>query len=329
MKQMILSVFSKKPLPRAVVFLGPHALINDYLAKAYARQEQFKDCDLQVLDCQEDGLGELLAALTESSLFSAQKVLLIKNPFFLTSKVPAAEKKNIKQLQTVFAHLQELDDILIFEADYDKLDQRKKLTKLLKQGAEIVDLRLKPYQTGDFLRELAKMEGYSFAPGAFKLLLERSDQVLETTLANYKTLKAITEGQTISRQAVNEHIDLSLAQNVFAILEDDLHHNYQAALHRLDDQLRQGQTAVGLLAVFASQLELLVTIKTLAQRGRSPEQITHDLGIHPYRVKLALRNRYSLTKLRQMLLEVIELDYGYKTGRYQSPLFLQNFLLRQ
>lgn len=326
---MILSVFSKKPLPRVVVFLGPYALINDYLAKEYARQDQFKDCDQQVLDCQEEGLGELLAALTESSLFSAQKVLLIKNPFFLTSKVPVAEKKNVQKLQTVFAHLQELDDILIFEADYDKLDQRKKLTKLLKQGAEIVDLRLKPYQTGDCLRELAKLEGYSFEPGAFKLLLERSDQVLETTLANYKTLKAITEGQTISRAEVNEHIDLSLAQNVFAILEDDLHHNYQAALHRLDDQLRQGQTAVGLLAVFASQLEMLVTIKTLAKRGRSPEQITQDLGIHPYRVKLALRNRYSLAKLRQMLLEVIELDYGYKTGRYQSPLFLQNFLLRQ
>lgn len=326
---MILSVFSKKPLPRVVVFLGPYALINDYLAKEYARQDQFKDCDQQVLDCQEEGLGELLAALTESSLFSAQKVLLIKNPFFLTSKVPVAEKKNVQKLQTVFAHLQELDDTLIFEADYDKLDQRKKLTKLLKQGAEIVDLRLKPYQTGDFLRELAKLEGYSFEPGAFKLLLERSDQVLETTLANYKTLKAITEGQTISRAEVNEHIDLSLAQNVFAILEDDLHYNYQAALHRLDDQLRQGQTAVGLLSVFASQLEMLVTIKTLAKRGRSPEQITQDLGIHPYRVKLALRNRYSLAKLRQMLLEVIELDYGYKTGRYQSPLFLQNFLLRQ
>lgn len=326
---MILSVFNKKPLPHVVVFLGPHALINDYLAKAYVQQEQFKACDQQVLDCQEEGLDELLAALTESSLFSAQKVLLVKNPFFLTSKVPAAEKKNIKQLQTIFAHLPELNDVLLFEADYDKLDQRKKLTKLLKQAAEIVDLRLKPYQTGDFLRELAKLEGYSFEAGAFKLLLERSDQVLETTLANYKTLKAITEGKTISRATVSTHIDLSLAQNVFAILEDDLHHNYQAALHRLDDQLRQGQTAVGLLAVFASQLEMLVTIKTLAKRGRSPEQITHDLGVHPYRVKLALHNRYSLTKLKQMLLQVIELDFGYKTGQYQNSVFLKNFLLGQ
>ncbi len=326
---MILSVFNKKPLPQAVVFLGPHALLNDYLAKFYASQAQFKDCDLQTIDCQEDGLGALLAALTESSLFSAQKLLIIKNPFFLTSKVPATEKKNVKELQTIFEHLQELTDALVFVADYEKLDQRKKLTKLLKQGAEIVDLRVKPYQTGDLLGELAKLEGYSFEPGAFKLLLERSDQVLETALGNYNTLKAITAGKTISKQTVSEHIDLSLAQNVFAILEDDLHHNYQAALHRLDDQLRQGQSPVGLLAVFASQLELLVTVKTLAQRGRSPEQITQDLGIHPYRVKLALRNRSALSQLKHMLLEAIELDYGYKTGRYTSALFLQNFLLRQ
>ena len=59
---------------------NPHTLIwseddflNDYLAKSYAHEEQFKDLEHVIVDCESDGLDELIASLTESSLFSEQK----------------------------------------------------------------------------------------------------------------------------------------------------------------------------------------------------------------------------------------------------------------
>lgn len=88
---------------------------------------------------------------------------------------------------------------------------------------------------------------------------------------------------------VAENIELSLAQNVFEILEAAFNGNYQQALTRLENQLREGVNPIQLLAVFESQIEILLVVKILAERRRSETQIVKELGIHPYRVKLALK----------------------------------------
>ena len=59
---------------------NPHTLIwgaddflNDYLVRSYAKEDRFKDLEHVTVDCESDGLDELIASLTESSLFSEQK----------------------------------------------------------------------------------------------------------------------------------------------------------------------------------------------------------------------------------------------------------------
>ncbi len=64
---------------------GEDDFLNDYLVNSYAKEEQFKDYEHIVVDCESDGLDELIADLTESSLFSEQKLIVIKNPFFFDS----------------------------------------------------------------------------------------------------------------------------------------------------------------------------------------------------------------------------------------------------
>lgn len=323
----ILSVFGQDQPSRAVLITGPAALLNDYVARTYCHEPQFKDDDLVQIDCEQDGLDELLAALMENSLFSPQKLILVKNPYFLTSKISPKDQPKIKQLQQIFANLPALSDALVTVASYERLDQRRKLTKLLKKYCLLVSTNVKPYQLGGFFKKLSRQEGIQFEPGALKLLLARSDQVLATALNNYCKLKSICGGKTISQNMVRQNIDRSLAQNIFAILEKSLHGQVEQGLMRLDDQLREGVSPSAILAVFASQLEFQICVQTLAQRGRSEMEITKQLNAHPYRIKLALRGKTSLVKLRHLLQEVIELDFGYKNGTYQDPVFLKSWLL--
>ncbi|MCI1290007.1 MAG: DNA polymerase III subunit delta [Lactobacillus sp.] len=323
----ILSVFGQAKPSRAVLITGPEALLNDYVASAYCHEPQFKNDDLVQVDCEQDGLDELLAALMENSLFSPQKLILVKNPYFLTSKIPQKDQAKVKRLQQIFANLPQLTDALVMVASYDRLDQRRKITKLLKKYCLLVSTAIKPYQLGDFFKKLSQQEGVQFESGALKLLLERSDQVLATALNNYCKLKYICDGQKITQNLVRQNIDRSLAQNIFAILEKSLNGQVEQGVMRLEDQLREGVSPAAILAVFASQLEFQVCVRTLAQRGRSEMEITKQLAAHPYRVKLALRERANLTKLRHLLQGVIELDFNYKNGTYQDPIFLKSWLL--
>ena len=138
---------------------------------------------------------------------------------------------------------------------------------------------------------------------------------------------AWTGGVEITEKSVIQNVDLSLAQNIFAILDAALNKNYQEATDRLNNQLREGATPIQLLAVFENQLELILVVKILAQRQRSESQIVKELGVHPYRVKLAMKNKLAINKLEKLLDDAIKLEFNYKNGNYHEDNFLKLFVL--
>lgn len=309
------------------LILGEDAFLNDYLANSYVKEERFADLEHVAIDCESDGLDELIASLTESSLFSENKIIMVKNPFFLTAKVPKKYKKQLDELQKIFEHVAELEDIVVIVASYEKIDRRKKLTKTVLKHFNTVEPTIRSYETGAVMKALIKAEGYMISQSALQLLIERSDQVIDTILSNYQKLKMAASDQRITEKLVMQNVDLSLAQNIFAILEAALNNNYQEAVDRLENQLREGTNPIQLLAVFENQLELILVVKILAKKGRSQPQIAKELGVHPYRVKLALRNRLSIDKLEDLLFEAIKLEFNYKNGTYREDNFLKLFVL--
>lgn len=313
---------------------NPHTLIwgaddflNDYLVRSYAKEDRFKDLEHVTVDCESDGLDELIASLTESSLFSEQKFIVVKNPFFLTAKVSKKLQKQIDDLQKIFENLADLEDVVVIVASYEKIDRRKKLTKTVLKQFNVVEPQIRPYEVASTTKALIKDEGYIITQSALQLLIERSDQVIDTILSNYQKLKMVATDNKITEKSVMQNVDLSLAQNIFAILESALDKNYREAVERLDNQLREGTNPIQLLAVFENQLELILVVKILAQRGRSEPQIVKKLGVHPYRVKLALRNRLKIDKLENLLRDAIDLEFKYKNGTYREDNFLKLFIL--
>ena len=311
---------------------NPHTLIwgaddflNDYLVRSYAKEDRFKDLEHVTVDCESDGLDELIASLTESSLFSEQKFIVVKNPFFLTAKVSKKLQKQIDDLQKIFENLADLEDVVVIVASYEKIDRRKKLTKTVLKQFNVVEPQIRPYEVASTTKALIKDEGYIITQSALQLLIERSDQVIDTILSNYQKLKMVATDNKITEKSVMQNVDLSLAQNIFAILESALDKNYREAVERLDNQLREGTNPIQLLA--ENQLELILVVKILAQRGRSEPQIVKELGVHPYRVKLALRNRLKIDKLENLLRDAIDLEFKYKNGTYREDNFLKLFIL--
>ena len=188
-------------IPHTLIF-GPDAYLNEYVTKDFVKQEKFEDLEQTIIDCSEDGLDELMASLTESSLFSQQKIIIVKNPFFLTAKVATKFKKQVDKLQVILDHLQELDNIVIFIASYEKIDKRKKIVKTLLQQVNLVETRFRPYEISGLIKGISRSEGYTLTNQALQLLIQRSDQVLDTALSNYVKLKNISDNQTIKESLV-------------------------------------------------------------------------------------------------------------------------------
>ncbi|UYP70132.1 DNA polymerase III subunit delta [Lactobacillus gasseri] len=326
----LISLFKQtNPKNANLLIQEPDSFFNDYLVRNYLNQKKFSGLDQVIVDCLEDGLDELMATLTESSLFSSQKMVVVKNPFFLMAKVPQKYKKQIEKLTKIIEHLDDLEDIVIFVANYEKIDRRKKVSKFLLEHVNVVETSLKPYEVSGVIKAISKEEGYQITNMALQILMQRSDQVLDAALSNYLKLKNIVgEDKKITETLINENIDRSLSENIFEILTAAFNKNYQEATQRLDDHLREGASAIQLLAIFESQIEFLTCVKVLQNRRWSKDQITKELKVNPYRVKLAMENKVSLNKLASLLKQAIELDFRYKNGTYHGDEFLKLFLLK-
>ena len=79
----------------------------------------------------------------------------------------------------------------------------------------------------------------------------------------------------------------------------------------------------------ASQYRLIYSVKNLTRKGYSEKEIALELGIHPYRVKLAREKSYNYTndELKEKLLSIGSLDEKVKLGIIDKYVALKLFLV--
>ena len=66
----------------------------------------------------------------------------------------------------------------------------------------------------------------------------------------------------------------------------------------------------------------------LKKENKSEQEIATILQVHPYRIKLSLRNavNYPLNDIKQILIELSNLDSKIKTGEYDRYVDFEMFL---
>ena len=95
-------------------------------------------------------------------------------------------------------------------------------------------------------------------------------------------------GGEITTKLVAELVPKSVEQNVFALTEKVVKKILQVQCKFWMDYLRKEEEPIKLLALLVSQFRLLYQVKELQQRGYGQNQIASHIGVHPYRVKLAM-----------------------------------------
>ncbi|MBS4161538.1 DNA polymerase III subunit delta, partial [Klebsiella pneumoniae] len=121
--------------------------------------EETKDFNLSVFDLEEDALDLAVEDAETFPFMGERRLVVAKNPSFLT-----AEKKKEKlehNLGALEAYIAQPAPYTVFVllAPYEKLDERKKLTKLLKKHAHMVEAKeLNGKETADFMKSLAAAE---------------------------------------------------------------------------------------------------------------------------------------------------------------------------
>ena len=90
-----------------------------------------------------------------------------------------------------------------------------------------------------------------------------------------------------------------------------------------------GEEPIKIIIMLANQFRLIYQTRNLYKKGYSEKDISNLLGIHPYRIKLAINkgNQFQDETLLIYLKRLSDLDMDIKNGKIEKELGLELFIL--
>ncbi len=296
-------------------------LIEEEIAKIIKEETNIVTMDLYHVS-----LHDVLVEAGYDSLFLEKKFLIVKNASFFTSA-----KTNEEEMESFLNYMEHPNSLttLIFTT-YDKIDSRKKVTKMFGEKNKIVSVGgLKPNDLVSKVRDL-------FFSKKYKINTETLSYLVSACGNNYdliyneanKLFLYYNEPQTISLEDVKEIVSKSIEDNHFRFVEAVIAKDINKAVHLLDDLYVLKVEPITLLMLLAREYRILYSAISLRSMGYPIPNISKHLGLQNWQVEKSLRSSssYYMNDLSMYLKQLAKLDYEIKSGKIDRFLALKTFL---
>lgn len=293
-----------------------------------------EEAEVMTFDLNEQPIDYVIDEADTIPFFTERKLIIAKNASFLKATEKGKEKieHDLKRLEN---WLQNPTDtaITVFIAPYEKLDERKKVTKLMKE--KCVVLLAETPQNKDlnvWVQSEAQRQGKVIADDAIGKLFEMvGPNMLQLQLEIEKMALYLGEEHEITIELVQDLVAKTLEHDAFKMLNAYLEHNQEETLKIYHDLLRQKEEPIKLVGLLANNIRTMTNIFYLQKKGYTQQQIAKQLKIHPYRVQIisGQRHRPSDQRLLQALYSLAEVDLQLKTTGGNRERHLELFLMKK
>lgn len=271
-------------------------------------------------------LKDIINDAESLSLFDEKKAIVVENAYIFTG---STNKKNPEQDTTLLEKYLENSNpntILIFIVNNEKLDERKKITKLAKKNGNI-----KEFNNIDTVQTIKNLfDGYQITEDVIRYFIERvgdNISILSNEIEKIKLYK--DEDKIVTKNDIDNLTSKSLEVNNFKLIDAIISKNKALAIELYEERLKLNEEPIAIIIALANQIRIMYQVKELYLMGHTEHDIASNLNIHPYRVKLASQNarKYDSNTLLKYLEDLANLDIKIKTGQVDKELGLELFIL--
>lgn len=278
--------------------------------------------DINKYDLVVHSIDDVINDLETYSLFGDKKVIVVENAnVFLSGQNSSSELEEYLNNMNPYS-------VLIFVCRCEKIDSRKKITKLVQKNGKVYefndDINLVKYTKDLF-------NGLNVSNDALNLFIDRvgSNPLI---LQNEAEKLILYKGDDVNVSS-KDVLEVSVKSNnfdIFKLIDYILTGKKDLAIEMYHNMLLINEEPLKILVMLANQFRIIYQSKELLFKGYSEHDIASVLKIHPYRVKLALKTSrgYSSSVLLSFLYELSSIDYGIKTGFLDKNMAMELFILK-
>ena len=291
------------------------------------KENELNDLDVNEYELDTVSLKEALEDAETISFFHDKKAVILNHCTFLTG---TTKKGSIEQpialLEEYIKHPNP-STILILVVFSEKLDERKKIVKMLKKEVIVKELNQVANQE-QFVKDL--FHGYQISRDDLKLFQKKVGNHLELLEQEAEKLKmASFQEKTITTELIQDITIQTIDLDIFGLIEAIVLKQKEKAMMMLDEMIKRGEEPLMILIMLANQFRIIYQAKELYQKGYTEKNIASMLSIHPFRIKKALEKgrMFSSEILLSYIKQLAELDYQIKNGGINKRMGLELFLL--
>lgn len=271
----------------------------------------------------EDNIDNILEDANTFNLFSDTKLIIVNDANIFTSSNDILTDKIINYLNNYNDK-----SYLVFTLLSDKIDNRKKITKVMSDKGNVIDLNKKEVDT-NYIISYLKENGYQINMSDARMILNKvGNNLFSINNELDKLMLFKLEDKVIDKNSIDLLINENIDSSLFALVDSITNKDKDKMLKLYHECLLESDPIM-IINMLANKYILLYQVKRLISDGYSDDKIAKELEVHPYPVKLA-RNMcysYSVKEILDIILKLANLDKDIKLGNVNGEVGLEFLLL--
>ena len=277
-------------------------------------------------DINENNLKDIIEDANMINLFGDKKIIKINDADMFN-------KDNIKNTDLLVEYFENYNEktIMIFIYNGEKIDNKKKITKLINKIGKVIFLDKKNIKLDNYIKEYIEKEGYKISNQDINYLITKVGTNIDNITNELdKLLLYKIEDKIINKQDIEDIAITNNEDTIFSLIDAIRENNLSKSLSLYNEFINQNYDPLTILIMIANQYRLLYQVKVLSET-KTQDQIATYLEIHPYRVKLARSNSYYFSEelLLKYLNTLSNIEIKIKSGEIDKNLALEMFIINK
>lgn len=288
---------------------------------------EFNFVSYDALEC------EMLDVMYEATLMPIcedSRIIVVDNAAFLSTEKSKKVTLTKEEEKAILDYVKNPNSAvtMIFIVHSEKIDEKNAIIKVVKENGRIIEA-LNPSDK-DWIKYAEKLFANYGIEANYNVIDEFTKRTnKDAMLMNNEIKKLALYSNKITMNDLDLLVAKPLEDKIFNLCTLIVTNKTKEAINLYRDLLVKNEEPVAIIALIATQIRLFVDVFTLSEAGLSQADISKELNIHPYRIKLALDNRryIKLKNLKQEIDNLYKLDYDIKSGKIDRFFGLEMFIL--
>ncbi len=315
-----------------IVFYGEDTFYIKTKINQLIKKYEINSFNMTTYDMDETRLSDAISDAQTIPFMADKKAIVIKNAHFLSTAKPkkGTPEQAVAYLEQYLTHPTD-ETLLIISVPHNKLDNKKKIVKLLKDKATVSESKLKgPNDLSAWARRQVANVGLNIDNDALKLFVSRVKHSTELAFLEMKKLLLYAQnGEVIDKEMVKRLITKNIEDNVYDITNAILAKKPSRALEVYRDLITYSEDPLRILSIIINKYREMIQVTTLLENDYTQDEVQRYFSVSSGRAYYMVQNAKGVKrdKIETHLEYLEQLDFNIKSGRIDKKHAVEMFIL--